>query len=35
MSSAGDHGDAEPVTDHTHDTSWSANLEQPQHADDV
>jgi len=24
----------EPVTDHDHDTSWSANLEQPVHADD-
>jgi putative CGCGG family rSAM target protein len=24
----------EPVTDRDHDTSWSANLEQPSHADD-
>jgi putative CGCGG family rSAM target protein len=35
MSSARDHGDAEPVTDRTHDTSWSANLERPRHAADV
>jgi len=26
--------DAVPVTDHVHDNSWSANLEQPEHADD-
>ncbi|SEV94106.1 CGCGG family putative rSAM-modified RiPP protein [Halobacterium jilantaiense] len=26
--------DAEPVTDHVHDNSWSANLEQPDHGDD-
>jgi putative CGCGG family rSAM target protein len=26
--------DAQAVTDHTHDTSWSANLEKPRHADD-
>jgi len=26
--------DAEPVTDRVHDTSWSANLEHPEHADD-
>jgi putative CGCGG family rSAM target protein len=25
---------ADPVTDRTHDTSWSANLEGPEHADD-
>ncbi|MFB6219723.1 MAG: CGCGG family rSAM-modified RiPP protein [Halobacteriaceae archaeon] len=25
---------ADPVTDAVHDSSWSANLEQPQHADD-
>lgn len=24
----------EPVTDRDHDTSWSANLERPSHADD-
>lgn len=24
----------EPVTDHSHDNSWSANLEKPVHADD-
>ncbi|MFB6352631.1 MAG: CGCGG family rSAM-modified RiPP protein [Halobacteriales archaeon] len=29
-----DHDDAEPVTDHVHHNSWSANLEQPRHADD-
>jgi putative CGCGG family rSAM target protein len=37
MSSSDDHAhdhDAEPVTDHVHDNSWSANLEKPQHADD-
>jgi putative CGCGG family rSAM target protein len=28
------HEDAEPVTDHVHDNSWSANLETPRHADD-
>ena len=28
------HSDAEPITDHVHDTSWSANLEQPRHGDD-
>ena len=26
--------DAEPVTDRVHDTSWSANLEKPEHAAD-
>ncbi|MFB6082473.1 MAG: CGCGG family rSAM-modified RiPP protein [Halanaeroarchaeum sp.] len=25
---------AEPVTDRVHENSWSANLEQPRHADD-
>ncbi|MHB9285849.1 CGCGG family rSAM-modified RiPP protein [Halobacteriales archaeon Cl-PHB] len=25
---------AEPVTDHVHDNSWSANLEKPVHAED-
>ena len=30
-----DHGEVEPVTDRVHDNSWSANLEQPRHADDV
>jgi len=37
MSFSDDHAhdhDAEPVTDHIHDNSWSANLEKPQHADD-
>ena len=28
------HDDVEPVTDHVHDNSWSANLEQPHHAED-
>jgi putative CGCGG family rSAM target protein len=35
MSSGHDHGGVEPVTDHVHETSWSANLEQPRHAADV
>lgn len=26
--------DAEPVTDHVHSNSWSANLEKPEHGDD-
>jgi len=30
--SQSDHGhDAEPITDHVHENSWSANLEQPRH----
>lgn len=29
-----DHGEVEPVTDHVHENSWSANLEQPVHAED-
>lgn len=29
-----DHEAADPVTDHVHDNSWSANLEQPRHRDD-
>lgn len=29
-----DHSDAEPITDRLHDTSWSANLELPQHGED-
>jgi putative CGCGG family rSAM target protein len=29
-----DHESAEPVTDRVHDNSWSANLEQPDHAED-
>jgi putative CGCGG family rSAM target protein len=29
-----DHEDPEPITDHVHDNSWSANLEGPQHSDD-
>jgi putative CGCGG family rSAM target protein len=28
------HDDVEPVTSHVHENSWSANLEQPQHAED-
>jgi putative CGCGG family rSAM target protein len=33
--STGDHDlDADPVTDRVHDNSWSANLEQPEHAAD-
>jgi putative CGCGG family rSAM target protein len=28
------HEDAPPVTEAVHDNSWSANLEQPAHADD-
>ncbi|WP_284010164.1 CGCGG family rSAM-modified RiPP protein [Haloarcula pelagica] len=28
------HEDIPPVTDTVHDNSWSANLEQPSHADD-
>jgi len=28
------HEAAEPITDSVHDNSWSANLEQPEHADD-
>lgn len=31
---AHDHDDVDPITDHTHETSWSANLEEPQHAED-
>ncbi|TQQ83633.1 CGCGG family rSAM-modified RiPP protein [Halonotius terrestris] len=31
---AHDHSDAEPITDRVHDTSWSANLELPQHGED-
>lgn len=27
--------DIEPVTDRVHDTSWSANLEGPQHTDET
>lgn len=26
--------DAEPVTDHVHENSWSANLELPEHGED-
>lgn len=34
-SSADDHDrEAEPITDRVHGTSWSANLEKPEHADD-
>lgn len=28
------HDDVEPVTDHVHDNSWSANLERAVHGDD-
>lgn len=35
MSLSHDHGDVEPVTDRTHENSWSANLEGPEHGDDV
>lgn len=28
------HSETEPVTDHVHHNSWSANLEKPPHADD-
>jgi putative CGCGG family rSAM target protein len=28
------HDDVEPITDHVHDNSWSANLEKPHHAGD-
>jgi putative CGCGG family rSAM target protein len=35
MSTSHDHSEAEPVTDRTHDNSWSANLEKPQHAADA
>ncbi|QCC52689.1 CGCGG family putative rSAM-modified RiPP protein [Halapricum salinum] len=34
MSDAEHDHDAAPVTDRVHDNSWSANLEQPEHADD-
>lgn len=27
------HDDVEPITDTVHDNSWSANLEQPRHAE--
>lgn len=27
------HADPEPITDHVHRNSWSANLEQPRHED--
>jgi putative CGCGG family rSAM target protein len=33
MSTDHDHADPDPVTDRTHENSWSANLEQPEHAD--
>lgn len=29
-----DHESVDPVTDRVHDTSWSANLEHPRHAED-
>lgn len=28
------HDDVDPITDTVHDNSWSANLEQPEHAED-
>jgi len=28
------HDEADPVTDHVHDNSWSANLEKPEHGRD-
>jgi putative CGCGG family rSAM target protein len=28
------HDDVDPITDEIHDNSWSANLEQPRHAED-
>jgi putative CGCGG family rSAM target protein len=31
---AGRPAEAEPITDHVHENSWSANLEQPEHAED-
>ncbi len=31
---AASHNETEPVTDHVHHNSWSANLEKPHHADD-
>lgn len=34
-STSHDHDESEPITDRTHGNSWSANLERPQHADDV
>jgi putative CGCGG family rSAM target protein len=34
MSSTPHDHDAEPVTDHVHDNSWSANLEKPEHGED-
>ncbi|WP_338727389.1 CGCGG family rSAM-modified RiPP protein [Haladaptatus sp. DJG-WS-42] len=35
ISHTDEHGAVEPVTDRIHDTSWSANLEKPQHAADI
>lgn len=29
------HDEAEPITDRMHETSWSANLEKPDHAADI
>ncbi|MFB6109904.1 MAG: CGCGG family rSAM-modified RiPP protein [Halodesulfurarchaeum sp.] len=29
------HGESEPVTDHVHSNSWSANLEASQYGDDL
>lgn len=29
------HETPDPVTDHVHENSWSANLEKPAHADDL
>jgi len=33
-SSTPDHDEVAPVTDHVHENSWSANLEQEEHAED-
>ena len=34
MESTTEDSDPEPVTEHVHDNSWSANLETPRHASD-
>jgi putative CGCGG family rSAM target protein len=34
VSQSHDHADPEPITDHVHRNSWSANLERPRYADD-
>lgn len=35
MATSDDHHAAEPITDRIHENSWSANLEGPDHAEDV